>query len=216
MIYKLSETIVDWLVKNKAIEKTERILYQYAIESIFLSLLTVMLALLIGLFFGNVIQSLVLITPFMFLRKFSGGYHAKNLKICIVGSSLLIFLSLVLSTEIRCSQELALITILFSAILAFFSPIENENRILEKQEKKAYKIITIVLVQAFLFLAATTYLYGLADFTKSICIGIQLSAALQIPCILEKTHGKILLCGNKNRKPIDQKCTEKVVSCKRD
>ena len=196
MIANRAEVIAGWLVKNRTIKKSEQILYQYAIENFFLFLSTIVLAIGVGLILRNVMQSIVLITPFMCLRKFSGGYHAKSLKICLLSSSLLMFLSLKLSMKIHCNQELIEITVLSAIILMVFSPVENPNRVIERQEKKTYQKTVIVLTMVFLLLAIITYSFGLEAYTRSICIGIQLSATLQIPCILMssviamKSHGK--------------------------
>ena len=195
MIANRAEVIAGWLVKNRTIKKSEQILYQYAIENFFLFLSTIVLAIGVGLILRNVMQSIVLIT-FMCLRKFSGGYHAKSLKICLLSSSLLMFLSLKLSMKIHCNQELIEITVLSAIILMVFSPVENPNRVIERQEKKTYQKTVIVLTMVFLLLAIITYSFGLEAYTRSICIGIQLSATLQIPCILMssviamKSHGK--------------------------
>ena len=68
--------ITDWLIKCGAIPETDRELYEYAIYSILLSLSPMLLALAIGALFGSAVQGVLTITPFVILRKFSGGYHA--------------------------------------------------------------------------------------------------------------------------------------------
>lgn len=212
MISKGAEAITDWLMKNRTIDESEMVLYQYAVESLFLSLSAMALAIGIGWILGNVMQSIVLITPFMCLRKFSGGYHARNLKICLLCSSLLFFLCLTVSMRIRCSQSLAAVTILSAIMLMVFSPAENPNRTLEAQEKNSCQKATVVLALVFLFLAAITYLIGLKVYTKSICVSIQLSALLQIPCVL-KICGKATTHSKRTREN-DQKNMKNVVSCK--
>lgn len=191
MISAKTKAVADWLVRNGAIKKSETELYQYAIESLFLSMMTIVFALLIGLLLGNVVQGIVVIMPFMFLRKFSGGYHAKNLLACILGSSLLMLLSLSLSINIHCDMRLAVITVMSVISMSIFSPIENSNRALQDQERKRFRKMTICLLMIFLLLSVITYYFGLTGFTKSICIGVQLSAVLQIPCILKR-----IICKN--------------------
>ena len=84
--------ITDWLIKCGAIPETDRELYEYAIYSILLSLSPMLLALAIGALFGSAVQGVLTITPFVILRKFSGGYHAKSARVCFISSSLLLVL----------------------------------------------------------------------------------------------------------------------------
>ena len=46
-----------------------------------------LIGLIIGAVMGKVCEGIVTVIPFMFLRKFSGGYHAKYWWLCIVISS---------------------------------------------------------------------------------------------------------------------------------
>ena len=89
--------ITDWLIKCGAIPETDRELYEYAIYSILLSLSPMLLALAIGALFGSAVQGVLTITPFVILRKFSGGYHAKSARVCFISSSLLLVLCILIS-----------------------------------------------------------------------------------------------------------------------
>lgn len=131
--------ITDWLIKCGAIPETDRELYEYAIYSILLSLSPMLLALAIGALFGSAVQGVLTITPFVILRKFSGGYHAKSARVCFISSSLLLVLCIFLSSVIKCDIKLLVATILSAISLAYFSPLENENRLLSREEQKRYK-----------------------------------------------------------------------------
>lgn len=89
---KVAGKIVIWLIRQEAIKDDEKELYEYAVCSLFMMIVTVILAICIGFCFGVFIESIILILPFMLIRKFSGGYHAKKQTICLCISSMLLFL----------------------------------------------------------------------------------------------------------------------------
>lgn len=129
------DAIVDWMINCNVIDESEKELYQYAVHSFLLSLAPLLLAGGIGFCMGNVWQGIFIVIPFIFLRKFSGGYHAKNVWICLVVSCLLLFLCIMLSTYVKCDEVLIMLTFLAVIILSVFSPIENENKVLNQEEK---------------------------------------------------------------------------------
>lgn len=186
MSRKWTEVIAGWMVKEGAIEKTEIPVYSYAIESVLLSVIAVIMAIFIGEICGNILQGIVLLMPFMFLRKFCGGYHARKLKTCIVSSSLLLFLFIKVSIVVHFGIGLAAITGLCMLTTVVFSPVENANRILEKEEKQNYHRVIICLELVFLILIGLFYWMRLERLTVGMCMGIQLTAVLQFPCVLHK------------------------------
>lgn len=171
--------ITDWLIKCGAIPETDRELYEYAIYSILLSLSPMLLALAIGALFGSAVQGVLTITPFVILRKFSGGYHAKSARVCFISSSLLLVLCIFLSSVIKCDIKLLVATILSAISLAYFSPLENENRLLSREEQKRYKKVVIKLLICFGLVELCLLCLGMTEWLVCISIGMMLTAFLQ-------------------------------------
>ena len=94
---KCTDTVVNWMIRCNAINEADKELYKYALYSFFLLVSPLILAGVIGFGLGSVKHGVALIFPFVVLRKFSGGYHAKNLHTCILGSGFLLFLCIMLS-----------------------------------------------------------------------------------------------------------------------
>lgn len=161
-------------------------MYCYAAYSFLLAVSPLLLAAVFGLCLGCIKQSIVIVIPFMAIRKFSGGYHAKHLRTCLLCSSLLLLLCILFSQAAVCDWRLLAITMLSGISLAVYSPLENENRILESEEKCRYKKITAVFTAGFLFLGILSHFMGIHSYTVCIFTGIILSAGLQIPVILGK------------------------------
>ena len=80
----IRNSIINWLIKNSAISEENRELYEYAVYSAELLILPVIMAIVIGWLAGSIINGVLLIIPFMLLKKYSGGYHAKKLSICMI------------------------------------------------------------------------------------------------------------------------------------
>ena len=82
--------------------------------------------------------------------------------------------------------ELKTSTVLASISLGIFSPIDSENRLLDMEEKRIYQRTIIYCLIIFGFLNIVLFLLKAYTYIVSLSIGIQLSAALQIPYILKR------------------------------
>ena len=127
-----------------------------------------------------------MVLPFMILRKFSGGYHAKKRWICTVMSGLLLFLCIALSMKVQFGKEIVISTVWASVSLSIFSPIDSENRLLDEEEKRIYKRTVIYCLIIFSLLNMVLFFLKAYTYIVSLSIGIQLSATLQIPYILKR------------------------------
>lgn len=183
MITKLADIIADWLIDCNVIKDVDKELYSYAVYSMLFLLSPLMLAVGFGACMGCVDRSVLIVIPFMFIRKFSGGYHTKHTWSCLMWSSLLLFLCVVLSFNIKCGWILAFLTIGAAVSLICNSPIDNENRSLSCEEHIRYKGMTTVLVIIFLFINILFFMCHLQMYSVCVSIGIMLSAGLQLPCI---------------------------------
>ena len=119
-------------------------------------------------------------------EKFSGGYHAKKLHTCIMGSGFLLFLCIMLSMHMQCDWKLAIATVIASVSLIAFSPIDSENRRLDTDEKRTYKKIIVFCVIFFGLLDIALFLLGKYVYTICFSVGILLTTGLQVPCIIKK------------------------------
>lgn len=190
MIKKCTKKITDWLIRCDAVKEIERELYEYAVYSILLTISPIFMAICFGFLLGSVQQSILIILPFIIIRKFSGGYHAKKSSICFISSSMLLILCIRFSFYIKCDLTLIIITVLSAISLAYFSPLENENRLLSREERIYYKKITIIIVTIVILVDLFLFWFHLYTYTICISIGLILTACLQVPCILKSLFYK--------------------------
>lgn len=185
---KSTNAIVDWMISCNAINEADKELYKYALYSFFLLVTPLILVGSIGFCVGSIKHGFLLILPFIVLRKFSGGYHAKNLHTCILGSVFLLFLCVIISMHVQCDWKLVIATIIACVSLIIFSPIDSENRRLDINEKRKYKNVTVFCVIIWGLLDIAFFLLRKYIYTNCFSVGILLTAGLQVPCIVKKMH----------------------------
>ena len=190
MIYRCAEIMTAWLVKYNAIDSEDKELYEYAIFSILFTFSPLLLSIIIGLLIGRLWECVVLIIPFLFIRKFSGGFHAKKAWICLICSSTLLVFCTIVSSYIEYGLGLAMVTLAAITILVLCSPIDSESRRLSQEEKKSCKIATIIITFFFAFIDLILYLLQKETYAVCISLGIILTAGLQIPCLFHRTRSK--------------------------
>lgn len=182
----LSKSITRWLIKRETIKIEDKELYEYAVYSLLLTVEPVVLILIIGGLLGKMIEGVAIIIPFMFIRKFSGGIHAKKLWVCMLSSCALLFLAVWLVDKVDVNTFLSITVVGAAVSLIWLSPVDSENRRLSTAEKKEYKVITFFV--AIVFVA----IYGVLSYTEfkvyaaGIAEGIILTAMLQIPCMVNR------------------------------
>lgn len=186
-----TEIVVDWMIHNHAIHKEDKGLYVFALDSAVMLVLPLLLGGAIGFLLGSLKHGIILVVPFMILRKFSGGYHAKKRWICTVLSSLLLFLCIALSMKVQFGQTVIISTILAAISLAIFSPIDSENRLLDKKEKWIYKRMVIYCLILFGFINIFLFILNAYTYMVALSTGIQLSALLQLPYMVKQLEKKI-------------------------
>lgn len=175
--------LTTWLIKKQAVIPEDRELYEYAIYSLFLTLSPLLLVLCIGVVIGMLKESIILILPFMAIRKFSGGYHAKSSLVCLICSSVILLLFLLLTNILNTGYFLHIIFLACTGSLSFFSPIDSENRKLDISEKKRYKKIAIGIVFFFVIIYILLTWFHIDRPATCIALGLILPAILQLPCI---------------------------------
>ena len=183
---KGSRGIITLLIESGVIEASDRELYEYAIHSLWLSVAPLIIALVFGIIMGSTKEAVMMIFPFMAIRKFSGGYHAKRERNCLIGSSLLIMLCVFGASYLEYGTVISVCLILAVTSLITFSPIDSENRRLDVDEKSRYKVMTAVIAILFSVLHFILAVSGGESAAVCIAVGLILSAGLQVPCVVKR------------------------------
>lgn len=192
----LSKSITRWLIKRETIKIEDKELYEYAVYSFLLTAEPVVLILIIGGLLGKMIEGVAIIIPFMFIRKFSGGIHAKKLWVCMLISFGLLFLAVWLVDKLNINTFLSITVVGAAVSLMWFSPVDSENRRLSMAEKKEYKVITVFMTIVFVTIYGLILHTEFKVYAVGIAEGIILTAMLQIPCMVNRFR---IINGKKKR-----------------
>lgn len=181
---RLAGAVVSWLIRHEAIEEGNRELYEYASYCFLLGMAPLVYAVIIGILMGELKASIVLVLPFMFIRKLSGGFHLENEWACLMSSCLLLYICLLATIYIQYDILFSFIVLLAVFSLIFFSPIDSENRKLEVEEKKLRKKETMIISLFFYLVHIGLVCLNWKRYAVCVGVGILLTAALQLPCII--------------------------------
>lgn len=192
MIQELSSRVAKWLEQEGAISGKDSGLFSYAVYSLLFGLLPIFIVVILGLAFGMLREGLLMITPFMLIRKFSGGYHLDSPKLCVVLSIALLTLAMGFTKQIGQEGDVTLLTVLVSLsviCLCVFSPVDNDFRKLTIKEKRIFRkvacIVAIIFLIGYMIMCATIP----NQYTIAFGAGIILAATLQIIAVLAKARG---------------------------
>lgn len=179
----ISKKIIDWLIESDAVLSKDRKLYTYAVYSLLLTLSPVLIIAGIGLPMGMLKESILLILPFITVRKYSGGFHLNSPVICFVCSTCLLFLFLLCVRHSNISNILTIITAGAAISLTVLSPIDSAKRQLSPNEKKVFKKVTAIIVTLYIFIYIILIALHLEKYAVCIAFGLILPAVLQLPCL---------------------------------
>ena len=186
MIKRLAAVTAKWLLQAGAISASDVELYEYSIYSFLFTLCPLGLVLIISIFLNMVVEGILLIIPFILIRKFCGGFHFRSSVLCGIVSTLvltafLLGIRLVLDTS---GYGWWCVVLLLAAVqIIVFSPIDSEGRRLTQNEKKVFKKITIALSIITIAICAVLMAFHQTWAAVSVGSGLILSAALQFPCL---------------------------------
>lgn len=188
MIRKAANILAKWLLKTGAISEVDRELYEYGIYSFLFTLIPLFAVIVLSFPFHITLEGILFIIPFIFLRKFTGGFHFSSAWLCalvsiVVLSAFLLGIKvlLLLSPSIP-----AYVAVYLSLIpIVSLSPIDSVNRRLTHKERAIFRKIAICLGTIFVALFTLFMLLGVPHIAIPIGAGVVLTALLQLPCFLE-------------------------------
>ncbi len=158
---RVFQKITHSLVENGNINREYEAVYQYALQSVLILGLNILLSFLIGILLHKLGYCLLFLGAIILLRSDAGGYHAPNVVVCYLLSFLVLISSLLLVDRLNGPQAAALGTaaVISAAFLFQFAPLESENKPLSEidrvvNKKRTRWLVSLELLAGFLLLAA--------------------------------------------------------------
>lgn len=181
MICRISSKILTFISKYITITPEMKDVYQYGIEITISSILNATLVLLCSLLLSDIFAGLTYLFIFVFLRSFTGGYHATtyfrcNLTIVITFLITFILYKIITYYEVPLfvCEAVALVNLI---PIIIFSPVPNKHKSLtDAQKKRSYKLSLLI--------ASVLSLIGLILFTLEITIGAMIIITVTMVSVL--------------------------------
>lgn len=140
-------------------------LVKYGLERGKTILLSVLVVLILGYFFGVLWKSIIFYISFCLLRRYAGGFHAESQGRCYIVSLMILIISILCMKWANCSIGINIFVQATSLVLIFIlAPVENKNRKLDDIEQKRYKkktranAVVITLICCFLYWKKNFYI----------------------------------------------------------
>lgn len=135
--------LVDMFIEKEICKNEDKEIIIHGLTSGIELIFNILTTIILGFIFGLVIESLVFLISFSFIRTYSGGYHCKSAINCYLFSSMVVVLVLfiVKSTNIEYILIISMIMLLISIPIIFkFAPVETETKQFDDIEKNISEI----------------------------------------------------------------------------
>lgn len=188
MIDYLSDSISGFFVRHNIISDDERSIYKYGAEITISTLIGIVLILTSGIILKNILDSIIFLLCFIFIRIYSGGYHCDTYLKCNITFIGVYLLRLLIKIIVPLAFEpfFSLVLMIISMTIIFiFSPLENINKPLVTVEVKKYRKISILLSSCWCVLSVIAYFINL-HISRSIVLTMFSIAILMIAEIITK------------------------------
>lgn len=150
MINQIASSVSTRWVRKNIISDEYREVYQYGLELMISSFVGIFLISMIGILFFSIIDAIIFIIVFCSVRSQSGGYHADSYLKCNITTLTAFTTSVILSNYIPFSKIIHVtVAIIGFIILLVLSPIENEYKPIEKEDRPKHKGLSIILFEGF-------------------------------------------------------------------
>lgn len=196
MIQNIAECIIKEFIAQDIIEASERETYVYGAQLVISTLISIGGALVISLFMGKVVESIIFLICYCGVRLYAGGYHANSYKYCICIFESIVTICLLLCDSIRLSCfQFGFILIVSNCILALKAPVEANNNPIPDSKKKNMKCKSIIVINLF-FIILNRFLRAMKISYFNIGIlAILWSCIIVVMGIVKNERGKC--CGRK-------------------
>lgn len=186
MIENLSNKCISWLLSQGVITEDEVTVYRYAAYNVLYAAIPVVMMLIIGIFIGQPLGSILFIATFILLRKYAGGFHFDSLRLCIIVSLVTEFLFLYLATFIYQAIVSFILIFISSLSILKLSPIVHINRPLDSSEIQYCKAKLKKHIVFLVLFCYCLYIIGYPRLISFPASAMIMTALVQYPAMLKR------------------------------
>ncbi len=160
MIDRLSKKITQRLLDKQIISFDDWEVYMYGLQVIISGIAKFTGLMIIAWVLGWIIEAIVFITAFSLLRINAGGFHTDTYLKCFLVTSVITILSIwIVKNYFISSLFIYTAIILFSVgiLVLFYAPVDTPNKRMVGNEKKIFKMRSIIVLMLEISIIVTTY-----------------------------------------------------------
>ncbi len=183
MISKLSDRIVENLLKRSVIQYEEKELYSYGLFMMISYIAFFLISMLVGIVLKISFSSILFYISFCLVRSFAGGIHANSEIKCTIITTVSILISeILIKIFIDYSLvQLAVLLVLMSSIcLCVSKPVVSSQKTISKEEHKLFHKRVVILTLLIAILSIISMFLEAYSITISLAIGLSLANVLQV------------------------------------
>ena len=148
--------LVDRMIGQEILESEKRDEYIYALTIRAEQVITYTLLAMVCLWTHNILEGLIYAVAFKGIRQYSGGYHAKTLLGCLVGTiAMLLAVVRWIAPFLQTHPIVMIFLVIISiCVLFIFSPVNHPNLNLSKEEMSDCRkgVYVAILTEVLIFL----------------------------------------------------------------
>lgn len=158
---KIACTLTRKLVEKKIVDAEDYDIYCYGINQLVWYLINTITVIVIGALSKNLIFLFTFFIVYIPLRSFAGGIHARTPMTCYICSVVaLVVVGVIGSYEVNGYMAIVFI-LLCNIAICLIAPVEDENKPLDRIERKVYKKRTTIIIGVYSTIAVCSELLNL-------------------------------------------------------
>lgn len=185
MFNNISEDIVKKQLECGNVSEEDKEIYKYGYTLVLGTMVNIILAFIIGLFFNEIFFVLSFLLVFIPLRSYCGGWHAATSFRCTIVSNLIIFCVTLIYTIQWLGDNylpMVILDVICMFLIILCKPQDSKSKSMSKKEKeRCHRIVKMQLSIHLLVIAFMVYI----DY----CSGVQLFLMIHI------VQALLLWCG---------------------
>lgn len=144
----ITEIIARRFVLSIDVPRDMKDIYVYGLRLIIADIINFSLILIFGAFLKCMVKAVIFLLMLLFVRRFTGGFHAGSFAVCRL-SMIISFFSVLAVSHLQSGfiygEEIAIVVCFFSVLVVFFTaPIEHRNKPLNKEQRKSNRKKAII------------------------------------------------------------------------
>lgn len=183
MIHSIAKATTGWLTKSGAVSEEDAPAYEYVVYRAIFTVIPLLMTLVIAALMKMTAAGLLMIIPFILIRRFCGGLHLNSSAVCFISSTITLVVALFVIRLLINYKMIALasaMAITSAASIVAIGSVESKNRPLSPKEKKVFTKVSRILCLTTLTVFAVFLIIGNLRYAIPIGMGLSLTAVLQI------------------------------------